>query len=77
MPNPDLDQVPNPDFKASSKSGLDTRHKSLTRSSHLQVRVKNPAQVPNPDLVEGAKNQVRVRDPAQVANPVFTPPSPG
>jgi len=56
MPNPDLDQVPNPDFKASSKSGLDTRHKSLTRSSHLQVRVKNPAQVPNPDLVEGAKN---------------------
>jgi|LauGreStaDraftv2_3_1035109.scaffolds.fasta_scaffold248475_1 hypothetical protein len=75
--DPDLDRVPNPDFKASSKSGLGTGHKSLTRSSHLQVRVKDRAQVLNPDLVEGAKNQVRVRDRAQVPNPVFTPPSPG
>ena len=33
------------------------------RVQPLKVRVKDPAQVLNPDLVEGAKNQVRVRDP--------------
>ncbi len=77
MPNPDLERMCNPDFPAMPKSGLGTGHKSLTRSSHLQVRVRDRAQVLNPDLVEGAKNQVRVRDRAQVLNPVFTPPSPG
>ena len=46
MPDPDLERVCNPDFPAMPKSGLGTGHKSLTRSSHLQVRVKDPGTSP-------------------------------
>ena len=47
--------VRNADFPAIPKSGLGTRHKSVTRSSqasHLQVRVRHPARVLNPDLAK-------------------------
>ena len=43
VPNPDLDNVKvrNPDFPAMPKSGLEPTNRCVTRTSHLEVRVKD------------------------------------